>query len=267
MTLDGTFAEGKRRASADRLQAVIALSTWVPLLCYAESILFVFFFFFTAWKLLVLELLPLFLTTEILTRLRWIICSLFSPCALAKLKKKCRTWCPTLALHPALGVPAVLLPHQLGTPVPPRAVVQPPPCPAFGDHPKPAGSEPGPAGMPRSAWGRPWLRESQPCRGRRDSGLHKPRERHRLQKGCFRVRGARLGASRGSLEAQPEDGRAHALWGGCSAYPRHTQPGSGASSIQPSCGSATGCVRLLGWSPMRRVIPKLFLITFSIGGV
>lgn len=37
VTLGGTFAGGKRRANLDSLRVVIALSTWVPLFCYAES--------------------------------------------------------------------------------------------------------------------------------------------------------------------------------------------------------------------------------------
>lgn len=44
------------------------------------------------------------------------------------------------------------------------------------------------------------------------------------------------------------------------------QVGLRKASVQQSCVSMTGLVCSLGWSPMRQVIPKLFFITFSIGG-
>lgn len=258
MTLDGTFAGGKHRASPDWLQVVVALPTWVLLLCYAESVLFGVFF--AAWKLLVLELLPLFLTTEILLRSRWILQSLFSPCVLAKLlKKEMQDLVSSIGSSPSPRCSCSAAPTPAGDPQPPQG----------------RGAASTLSGLRRPSQTRglrarccedaPLSMGTSTAQGMGDSELHKPCEVSDTD--CRR---AVLGC--GGLVLVLHGGAAKGWTGtrapcGHSAYPRHTQPGSGAPSIQQSCGSATGCVRLLGWSPMRRVILKLFLITFSIGGV
>lgn len=127
--------------------------------------------------------------------------------------------------------------------------------------------ERGPAGMPGSAWGAPSLGGSLLWRGRRDSGQCKPYNRHRPTEGLVQgAAGLTLDASWRSSEAQPGGGMGMCPLGSRTDFPRCTQMGSRKPSIQQSRVSVTVSVRLLGWSPMRRVIPKLFLITFLIGG-
>lgn len=89
-------------------------------------------------------------------------------------------------------------------------------------------------GMPWSARRHPQPGESALWPGRRDSGQRRPRHRHPP-----RALGSRTDLPR------------------C----------SGKAAIQQSRVALTGVVRSLRWRPMRRVIPKLFLITFSIGGI
>lgn len=86
-----------------------------------------------------------------------------------------------------------------------------------------------------------------------------------LQQGCPRTQQGWQGVSQRSAVAQPVGGRGHVLREPL-PIPTAARTGSRNPSSQQSRASLTLCVRLLGWSPMRRVIPKLFLITFSTGG-
>lgn len=161
------------------------------------------------------------------------------------------------------GAPAVLLRCREV----PRDAQTPPPHPAFRDRPEKAGSE---SEVPRGCRGQPGeihRSESLLRRGRRDSGQHKPRQRRRPSEGLLQgTAGLLSGALRRWPEAQPMGGTGISPLGTRTDFPRCTQTGSGKPSIQQSRVCVTVSVRLQGWSPMRRVIPKLFLITFSIGG-
>lgn len=142
---------------------------------------------------------------------------------------------------------------------------QPPPLlPAFGDCPKNAGSQ---SEVPQGRRGHPGEshRSEGPCCGVEggSQGSANPIMDTHPQKGCFRAQPALLGCF---VQAQPGGGTGTCPPGSRTDFPRCTQMDSTKPSIQQSRVSVTVFVRLLGWSPMRRVIPKLFLITFSIGG-
>lgn len=220
-----------------------ALSTWGLLFCCAES------GFFTAWKLLVWEFLLLFLSPGILTGARGYLQPALSTHMGQSGKRKAALGVLCRFLPPAPGVPAVLQPEMPRDVHPPSGIV--PETPAQNEDPWGCGQSLGRSvrsRVPGGAW---------------KEGLQGPRAVQAvvsaaLQQGCVTV-------SQRAAVAQPRGWWGRALQEPL-PIPTATHKGSGNPSLQQSRVSLTVCVRLLGWSPMRRVIPKLFLITFSIGG-
>lgn len=58
----------------------------------------------------------------------------------------------------------------------------------------------------------------------------------------------------------------HSPWQGGDVPPGAAPTGALEILLFSTAVFVTVCVPLLGWSPMRQVIPKLFFITFSTGG-